>query len=147
LGDGLLHRAFTIFIFSDKKQLLLQRRSGYKLLWPLARESSCSSHPQPNEGYITAGQKRLEKELGFSCPLEMAERFHYKAKYKNNIGTENEVCALLTGNFNDTLTPNTKEVKALKWIDVNSLEIETHPNVDEFAPWLCYAMKYYKNNR
>ena len=63
-GEGILHRAFSIFIFNDKNQLLLQKRSAKKLLWPLYWSNSCCSHPRKGENYETATHRRLKEELG-----------------------------------------------------------------------------------
>lgn len=143
-GEGILHRAFTVFIFNHQKQLLTQKRSEYKLLWPLTWESSCSSHPLPKDEYIAAGQKRLEHELGFSCSLEMVGKFQYEASYKN-IGSENEVCALLIGEYDGDIRVNNREVKTFKWIDLETLEDELSINSSKYAPWLKSALECYKD--
>jgi isopentenyl-diphosphate delta-isomerase len=83
LGKGILHRAFTIFVFNPKGQLLIQKRSKNKFLWPLIWETTCSSHPLQKEDYIKAGEKRLKKELGINCKLKLLTKFQYQARYKN----------------------------------------------------------------
>ena len=65
LGKGILHRAFTVFVFNSKNQLLIQKRGKDKLLWPLIWETSCSSHPLQNEDYTIAGEKRLKKKINY----------------------------------------------------------------------------------
>ena len=69
-GDGILHRAFSIFIFNKKKQLLLQKRSDQKLLWPLFWSNSCCSHPRQGEDYETAIHRRLKEELNIDTELK-----------------------------------------------------------------------------
>lgn len=143
-GEGILHRAFTVFIFNHQNQLLTQERSEYKLLWPLTWESSCSSHPLPKEEYIAAGRERLGYELGFSCALEIVGKFQYKASYKD-IGSENEVCALLIGKYDGDIRPNNREVKTFKWIDLETLEGKLSINPSKYAPWLKSALECYKS--
>lgn len=146
LGEGILHRAFTIFIFNSKKELLIQKRSKNKFLWPLIWETSCSSHPLSGENYITAAKKRLKKELGFSCKLKMLGKFQHQTNYKN-IGAENEICALLIGKYtpdNGKIKPNKREVAEWKWIDVKELKKDLKKNPKKYAPWLGIALKYCK---
>lgn len=143
LGKGILHRAFTIFIFNSKNQLLIQKRSKDKLLWPLIWEASCSSHPLQAENYITAGQKRLKKELGINCKLKLLDKFQYQVKYKN-IGSENELCALLIGKHNGRVKPNLKEVAQWKWINLKDLKKDLIKNPRKYAPWLKIALKTYE---
>ncbi|MFC1907450.1 isopentenyl-diphosphate Delta-isomerase, partial [Chloroflexota bacterium] len=116
-GQGRLHRAFTVFLLNSRNQLLVQQRSNNKLLWPLTWESSCSSHPLPGEDYLTAGEKRLKVELGISCKLALRNKFQYFAKYRD-VGSENEVCALLIGKYSGDVRPNSEEVEQWKWIDL-----------------------------
>ena len=60
-GKGILHRAFSVFIFNNKNQLLLQKRSKFKLLWPLYWSNSCCSHPKKGENIQSAAKKRLKE--------------------------------------------------------------------------------------
>lgn len=144
LNKGILHRAFTIFIFNSKNQLLIQKRSKNKFLWPLIWESSCSGHPLQDEDCISAGEKRLEKELGFSCKLKFLAKFKHQAKYRN-IGTENEICSLLIGNYYGRVKPNPREVGEWKWIGLKSLKKDLIKKPKKYAPWLKIALKHYEN--
>ncbi len=140
-GKGVLHRAFTIFIFNNKNQVLIQKRSKNKLLWPLFWETSCSSHPHRGETCLKSAEKRLKKELGFTCRLESVNKFQYRAAYKN-IGSENEVCAILAGKYNGKIKPNPKEVADWKWIGIEELKKDVAKNPDKYAPWLKISLKY-----
>jgi len=142
LGEGKLHRAFTVLLFNEKKEVLLQKRSKEKLLWPLTWEASCSSHPLKNEGYVEAGERRLKEELGINVNLNFLTKFQYYQKYKD-IGAEWEICALLIGNYNGKINPNPKEVSEVRWFNTKDLlkEFETHPH--KFAPWLKIALNIY----
>ena len=77
-GKGLRHRAFSIFIFDDQKQLLVQRRSVEKVLWPLHWSNSLCSHPRRGESYEEAAMRRLKEELGFETPLQLLFKFQYE---------------------------------------------------------------------
>lgn len=142
---GLLHRAFTIFIFNKKNQLLIQKRSKQKKLWPLFWEASCSSHPQKGESYLKAAKKRLKEELGFSCPLKFLGKFQYQAVYRNS-EIEKEICALLVGRYQGKIQPNFQEIENYKWVNFQKLakEIKKRRN-KKYTPWLKLALKNYQN--
>ena len=139
-GKGILHRAFAIFIFNDEGQLLIQRRSKFKKLWPGYWENSCSSHPQKGEDLIKAGEKRLKEEIGLICRLKLLDKFQYQALYKN-IGAENEVCAILVGKCNGQPKPNPKEVADWKWISLQALKKEVAKNPKKYAPWFKIGLE------
>jgi isopentenyl-diphosphate delta-isomerase type 1 len=134
-GRGILHRAFSIFIFNNKNQLLLQKRSKFKLLWPLYWSNSCCSHPQKVENIKEAAQKRLKEELGFICQLQLIGSFQYQAQYKN-IGSENELSSVLIGEYDEKVIPNLKEVASLKWIGLEKLQKDIKKNPRKYTPWL-----------
>lgn len=140
LGNGILHRAITIFIFNDKNEILLTRRSVLKKLWPNFWDTSCSTHIHQDETNEQAGEKRLNEEIGFSCKLKSVLKFQYQANFKN-IGSENEICTLLTGNYTGNIKPNSDEVSDYKWISIEQLENEIN-NID-ISPWLKIAFKKY----
>jgi isopentenyl-diphosphate Delta-isomerase len=141
-GDGILHRAITSFVFNDKGQLLITQRSNLKKLWPGSWDTSCSTHVYENETYEKAGERRLPQELGFSCKLKFLLKFQYQVKYKD-IGSENEVCALLIGKYNGQITPNPQEVMDYKWIPADKLEEAISKNPEKYTPWLKIALKEY----
>jgi isopentenyl-diphosphate delta-isomerase len=139
-GEGILHRAFSIFIFNNKNQLLIQKRSKYKRLWPLYWSNTCCSHPRSDEGYKEAAERRLKEEVGFSCELKYLYKFRYKAKYEN-IGSENEVCAVLIGKSNHNIIPNPKEISDYKWLALNELKKDINKNPDQYTPWFKIEVK------
>ena len=67
--EGILHRAFSIFIFNDKKELLLQRRALEKYHSPGLWTNTCCSHQRENETLKEAALRRIEEEMGFKCEL------------------------------------------------------------------------------
>jgi isopentenyl-diphosphate delta-isomerase len=78
---GLLHRAFSVFIFNDQKELLLQQRALTKYHCAGLWTNTCCSHPRENETVVQAAHRRLQEEMGFDCFLEVKTSFIYKAKF------------------------------------------------------------------
>ncbi len=142
-GKGILHRAFSVYIFNNKGQLLIQQRSKFKPLWPLYWWApTCCSHPRKGEEYIEAGERRLKEEFGFTCSLKMIDKFQYQAKYKN-VGSENEMCAILIGEYNGKIKADSKEISNWKWIDINKLQNDFKKNPNKYVPWLKTGFKRY----
>jgi len=134
LGNGALHRAFSVFIFNNKKEILLQQRAKEKMLWPMYWTNTCCSHPRESEGYQEAGQRRLKEELGFTCNLKYIGKFQYQANYKD-IGAENELCSVLVGEYEGEVNVDPKEVNDFKWIDFEELKKDVLENPDNYTPW------------
>jgi isopentenyl-diphosphate delta-isomerase len=140
-GRGILHRAFSILIFNKRRELLLTKRSKFKKLWPLFWDNFCSSHPLKGESYEVAGQKRLKRELGFSCKLKLVDKFFYQARYKN-IGSENEICALLIGKYNSPkIKSDSKEIADWRWINLKELKKDIRKDPRKYTPWLKIDLK------
>ena len=139
LGKGILHRAITIFIFNNRGEILITKRSNKKMLWPGFWDTTCSSHPTSGETYEKAGMRRLKEELGINCNLKLIGKFQYKAKY-NNIGSENEICAILTGTFVGKIVPNLDEISEYRWITKDYLKREIEKG-NSISPWLKIAFK------
>jgi isopentenyl-diphosphate delta-isomerase len=133
-GKGLLHRAFSIFIFNDQGQLLLQRRSEKKLLWPLFWSNSVCSHPRKGESYEMAALRRIREELGFETALCSLFSFQYKAGYQN-IGTESEMCSVFIGKSNGILRPDPNEIADLKYVNLESLDEDILCQAHRYTPW------------
>lgn len=132
---GILHRGFSVFVFNKKGEVLLQKRSRKKKLWPGFWSNTCCSHPKPGESYLQAGEKRLKEELGFACKLKHLDKFYYRAVYKD-IGSENEVCAVLVGKHDGKVKPNPKEVADFCWVQFDKLKQEIKEKPEIFTPWL-----------
>jgi len=145
LGEDSLHRAFMFFIFDDRGRLFLQKRSKDKMLWPLYWDTG-ASHPRVKEDYESVGMRRLKEELGFSCQLENIGKFQYKSRYKN-IGSENEICAVLAGRYNGVVNPNPGEIAEWKWIEIKSLKKEITKNPQHYTPWLKIGLKVFLKER
>ena len=119
-GDGILHRAFTIFIFNPRREILIQRRSAGKPLWPSTWETSCSGHQSKGEDAMAAGEKRLRQELGFEARLRTVGKFTYQARYLD-VGAENEMCYVLVGEYDGEVRPDPAEVQEYRWTGTDEL--------------------------
>ena len=134
LGDGVLHRAFSIFIFNPAGELLLQRRAAHKPLWPHFWSNSCCSHPRKGESMPQALSRRLQEELGFDCELSFLYKFKYHAQYEL-LGSENEYCWVYYGLYPGSVTVNANEISEWRYVSPQQLdeELERHP--ESFTPW------------
>ena len=133
-GQGILHRAFSIFVFNGADELLLQQRSDSKPLWPLYWSNTCCSHPRRGESMEVAVSRRLLQELGFDCPLSYLYKFRYQAPF-GDLGAEHEYCWVYAGRYDGPVDANVSEIADWRFIDIKSLngELETRP--DRFTPW------------
>lgn len=135
-GDGILHRAFSLFIFNDNNELLLQQRGTDKRLWPGYWANSCCSHPRHGETMAQATQRRLQQELGFKCPLEYVYKFQYHARY-GDLGSEREFCWVYIGKvYENAVRPNPSEIEATRFVTPEDLDHEIESHSDQFTPWL-----------
>jgi len=133
-GDGILHRAFSIFIFNSQGELLLQQRSQEKRLWGLYWSNTCCSHPRKGETYEQATMRRLQEELGLKAPLKFLFKFQYQARF-NNKGSENELCSVYVGKCDEPPSVNPNEIAAVRYIPPEDLEKEMQLHPDKFTPW------------
>ena len=133
-GKGVLHRAFSIFVFNGDNELLLQKRSAEKPLWPNYWSNTCCSHPRRGETMEQAVSRRLMQELGFDCPLEFLYKFKYHAQY-DRLGAEHEYCWVYYGRYDGPVDVNVNEIADWRFIGVNALERELSVAPDTFTPW------------
>jgi isopentenyl-diphosphate delta-isomerase len=135
-GDGILHRAFSLFIFNERGELLLQQRSREKRLWPGYWANSCCSHPRRGETMGEATQRRLHQELGFKTPLEFLYKFEYHARF-GELGSEHELCWVYIGAAEaSAVNANGNEIEATRFIAPVQLDREIAQSPEEFSPWL-----------
>jgi len=134
MGNGILHRAFSIFIFNDRNELLLQQRSDQKLLWPMFWSNSCCSHPRKGENIESAAQRRLKEELGINTKLKFLYKFQYQATF-DDIGSENELCSVFVGKSNGPVQVNRNEIVEWKFIPIETLDRELAKNPGLYTPW------------
>ena len=137
--EGLLHRAFSIFIFNSENKLLLQKLASSKYhcggLWT----NSCCSHPRENENIQDAANRRLVEEMGMQCSLKPIFTFMYKAEFDNGL-IEHEFDHVFFGESNQTPNINTEEVEAYRYISMDALQQEIKEFPEKFTPWFIIAL-------
>ena len=141
---GLLHRAFSIFIFNSKYELLLQKRASSKYhsggLWT----NTCCSHPREGEDTLDAANRRLTEEMGIETSLRKVHDFIYKAELDNNL-TEHEFDHVFYGVYNEDPVINKDEADDFKWIDMGLLNEDIKINGDNYTVWFKIAFEYFYN--
>lgn len=140
---GLLHRAFSVFIYNDKDELLLQQRALTKYHTPGLWTNTCCSHQRKGESNIKAGKRRLMEEMGFTTELKETTSFIYKAPFENGL-TEHEYDYILVGKFNDNPNPNPEEVESYKWMKLEEVKLDLNKNPQLYTAWFKIIFdKYY----
>ena len=137
---AVLHRAFSVFIFNDKGELMLQQRAAHKYHSPLLWTNTCCSHQRDGESNIEAGKRRLIEEMGFKTNLKEIFSFVYKAPFDNGL-TEHELDHVMIGNFNGTPKINPDEVASYKWMTLEEVkkDIELQPKL--YTAWFQIIFK------
>lgn len=133
-NDGLLHRAFSLFVFNEAGELLLQRRAADKRLWPLYWSNSCCSHPRRGEEMSDAIHRRLFQELRIRSKLRYLYKFQYQADF-GDLGSERELCWVYAGVSNDRVRPNSNEIASWRYVSPTDLDNELVQHPDRFTPW------------
>lgn len=144
-GKGVLHRAFSIFVFNGQNELLLQQRSPSKMLWPSYWSNTCCSHPRRGESMGEAVSRRLAQELGFQCPLEFLYKFRYQAQF-GTVGAEHEYCWVYYGRYDGPVNVNVNEIADWRFIGMDDLERELAAAADSFTPWFKLEWVHIKAN-
>jgi isopentenyl-diphosphate Delta-isomerase len=134
-GSGVLHRAFSLFIFNPAGELLLQQRHASKRLWPGYWSNSCCSHPRSHESMQGAVVRRAGEELGVRVEAHFLYKFEYAARF-GTAGGEHELCWVYIARTGDTPRVNTTEVQDWRWIEADALDRELQAHCDRFTPWL-----------
>jgi len=136
--NGLLHRAFSIFIFNSKGEMLLQQRALHKYhsggLWT----NACCSHPNPGEETAAAAQRRLKEEMGFAVPVEKVFDFMYRAEFDNGL-TEHEYDHVFTGQYDDHIEYNKNEVMDFCYKDVMKIKDSMKTCPEKYTAWFHLA--------
>jgi isopentenyl-diphosphate delta-isomerase len=133
-GDGVLHRAFSAFLFNADGELLLQQRAGTKRLWPGYWSNSCCSHPRRGESMETATARRLDDELNLATDLSFVYKFRYQASYAD-LGSEHELCHVFLGRIDDEVRANAEEIAAIRFLGADALDRELAEQPERFTPW------------
>ena len=133
-GKGVLHRAFSLFLFNAAGELLLQQRSDKKRLWPGFWSNSCCSPPRRGESMETATARRLADELNIEATLEHVYCFCYTAEF-GQAGSENELCHVYLGRVAGEAQANDSEIAALRYVSSGALDEELSRYPERFTPW------------
>ena len=141
---GLLHRAFSIFIFNSRYELLLQKRASSKYhsggLWT----NTCCSHPREGEDTLDAANRRLDEEMGIKTSLRKVYDFIYKAELDNQL-TEHEFDHVFYGVCDNDPILNKDEAEDFKWVDMETLNNDIMKNEDNYTVWFKIAFEYFYN--
>jgi isopentenyl-diphosphate delta-isomerase len=141
---GLLHRAFSVFIFNKKNELMIQQRALSKYHSPGLWTNTCCSHQREGETNIEAGKRRLQEEMGFTAELEDTISFIYKAPFDNGL-TEHEFDHILVGNYNEEPLLNPEEAEAWKWMGLDEVAKDMENNPSIYTEWFKIIFeKYYQ---
>lgn len=139
---ALLHRAFSVFVFNDKDELLLQQRAANKYHSPLLWTNTCCSHQRDGETNIEAGTRRLQEEMGFSCELKEVFSFIYKAPFDNGL-TEHELDHVMVGEYSDNPIINPTEVENYRWMNLYDVKTDIDMNPEIYTEWFKIIFKEY----
>ena len=134
-----LHRAFSIFVFNGKGELLIQKRNGKKKTWGGFWSNTCCSHPRKGEKVMDAAMRRLHEELGFSTHLKHVFKFEYDAVFDRTWG-EHELDHVFVGEYDGEVSPSKEEVENCKWIDADELRKDMKEHPEKYTPWfkICF---------
>ncbi len=134
-----LHRAFSVFIFNTKGELLLQQRAGHKYHSPLLWTNTVCSHPRQGEKTAAAAHRRIVEEMGFDCEFNEVFSFVYKADVGQGL-TEHEFDHVFIGVSDEIPLPYPDEVENWKYINLEDLEIDVEENGDQYTVWFKIAL-------
>lgn len=143
--NGLLHRAFSVFLFNEKGEMLLQKRATEKYHSPNQWTNACCSHPRENETYLDAAKRRLKEELGIES--ELTERFHFI--YKADVGQdlwEHELDHVFTGTYDGDFNLNPEEVSEIKYMSITELNADILQYPERYTEWFKIIWAEYRNH-
>ncbi len=139
-NGGILHRAFSVFVFNSRGETLLQRRAARKYHFGGLWSNACCSHPRPGEETEQAAKRRLMEELGLSMPLRALFTFVYQATDPHSDLSENELDHVLVGTSDTDPTPNVDEIDDWRWADPATVVKEMTSDPTLFTPWFAIAL-------
>jgi isopentenyl-diphosphate delta-isomerase len=139
---AVLHRAFSVFIFNKKGELLLQQRALDKYHSPGLWTNTCCSHQRDGESNIEAGHRRLHEEMGFQCELKELFWFVYKAAFDNGL-TEHELDHVMIGSSEDDPIINPEEVASFKWMPLEDVKKDMQEQPELYTEWFKIIFKEY----
>ena len=139
---AVLHRAFSVFVFTAQGELMLQQRAATKYHSPLLWTNTCCSHQRDGETSLAAGKRRLQEEMGFVCDLTEVFQFVYKAPFDNGL-TEHELDHVMIGTYNGEPNINPEEVASHKWMSLEDVKNDMEDNPQQYTAWFKIIFKEY----
>ena len=143
--EGVLHRAFSVFILNENNELLLQQRADGKYhsggLW----SNTCCSHPMPGESTKSAAHRRLKEEMGFDCELQPLFHLRYRSDVGSNL-IENEYDHIFCGSYNGAIHLNPEEVKSYKYVTLEAVSKWMAEQPQLFTEWFHLALPQFISN-
>lgn len=142
---ALLHRAFSVFVFNENNELMLQQRASHKYHSPGLWTNTCCSHQRDGESNIEAGKRRLLEEMGFVTELTEIMSFIYKAPFDNGL-TEHEFDHIMIGTYNKEPKINLDEVASWKWMPLEDVKNDIERSPDHYTAWFKIIFdKFYQH--
>jgi len=136
---GVLHRAFSVFLFNSKGEMLIHRRAMEKYhsagLWT----NACCSHQRDGESSLQAAQRRLKVEMGFSCEISEIFSFIYIADFDHGL-TEHELDHVFIGTYDGEIKANPAEVMDWKYISTDALQADISAHPEKYTAWFKIAV-------
>ncbi|MCX5810457.1 MAG: isopentenyl-diphosphate Delta-isomerase [Proteobacteria bacterium] len=129
-----LHRAFSIFIVSTKRWMLIHKRQVTKKTWPAFWTNACCSHPRKGEDLKEATARRLQEELGITVDVKPLFKFHYKADYDEKYG-EHEIDHVFLGVYDGEVKPNNDEIQEHRFVPIDELVEDVIKHPGKYTPW------------
>jgi len=142
---ALLHRAFSVFVYNDNNEVMLQQRALTKYHSPGLWTNTCCSHQREGEANIDAGERRLMEEMGFTTKLEETISFIYKAPFDNGL-SEHEFDYILVGKYNQDPNINPDEVAAWKWMGLEDVQKDLKNNPSKYTAWFKIIFEKHYNS-
>jgi isopentenyl-diphosphate delta-isomerase len=136
--EGMMHRAFSVFVFNSEGKLLLQRRAETKYHSPGLWSNTCCGHPRPGESTESAAHRRLREEMGFDCELKEIFGFTYRVEFENGL-IENEYDHVFTGNSDSLPECDPEEVDEWKYMDLVALKEAMQKTPEKYTYWLRFS--------
>ena len=136
--QGLLHRAFSVFIFDSRGKMLLQQRAAKKYHGGHLWTNACCSHPYPGEHTNDAAKRRLKEELGFVTELQEIFSFTYRAKVENNL-IEHEFDHVFAGEYESEVKPDPGEVAECRFLTMDEIKEDIKNSPEKFTSWFKIA--------
>jgi len=141
---GVLHRAFSVFIFNSRGELMMQQRSFSKYHSPGLWTNTCCSHPRVGEYTIAAAHRRMKEEMGFDCKMEEIFSFTYQADVGNGL-TEHEFDHVFIGIYDNPPQINREEAENWKFMLMADIKKDMLESPANYTVWFRIAFVEMEN--